>query len=78
MVKSRLKSTVKSAINRAIIKEAIIKTIVGSEKPLSTEEIAKNLSKSWHTIIRYCLDLTNEDKLVKFEIGRISVWQIKK
>ena len=72
------KSTLKSAINRINIKKNILKVINEAEKPISTEEIARILGHSWHTIIRYCLDLQNENKLTKFEIGRINVWQIKK
>lgn len=72
------KSTLKSAINRRKIEESILNALVKSEKPVSTAEIASKLDKSWHTIIRYCLDLQNKGKIFKFDIGRISVWQIKK
>ncbi len=72
------KSTTKSANNRTIMKKNILNILKNSDKPLSTDEIAKLLNRSWHTIIRYCLGLENEGKLIKFEIGRISVWQIKK
>jgi repressor of nif and glnA expression len=72
------KRTIKSAINRSNIKASILKVINEAGKPISTEEIAIILGNSWHTIIRYCLDLQNEEKLTKFEVGRINVWQIKK
>lgn len=68
----------KSTINRNNIKRSILKIIKNSEKPLSTAEIGFKLKKSWHTVIRYCLDLENEGRLIKFEIGRINAWQIKK
>ena len=71
-------STNKSAINRIEINDFIIKFLKSSEKPVSTEEIAQNLKMSWHTIIRHCLLLELEKKVSKFEIGRISAWQIKK
>ncbi|MEK6926017.1 MAG: FaeA/PapI family transcriptional regulator [Nanoarchaeota archaeon] len=60
------------------MKESILKVINNSEKPLSTSEIAQNLNKSWHTVIRYCLDLENDGKLTKFGVGRINIWQKKK
>ncbi|MBI3623066.1 HTH domain-containing protein [Candidatus Pacearchaeota archaeon] len=78
MKKSITKSPLKSTVNRTNMKGQILNILKNLEKPLSTAEIAQNLNKSWHTIIRYCLDLENESKLIKFEIGRISAWQIKK
>jgi hypothetical protein len=72
------KSTFKSTINRNDIKENILEILRNSEKPISTAEISSRLGKSWHTIIRYCLDLELEGKIFKFEIGRIAVWQVKK
>ncbi|MEK6927588.1 MAG: hypothetical protein AABX11_04085 [Nanoarchaeota archaeon] len=71
-------STTKSAINRRDMEERIIKVIDKSGKPLSTDEIAKEIDKSWHTIIRYCLDLEIRGKIYKFSIGRISAWQVRK
>ena len=70
--------TKKSTINRIFKKESILKVIQNAGKPISTQEIAETLKHSWHTIIRYCLDLENEGKLTKFEIGRINIWQLKK
>lgn len=78
MKKSNKNSTKKSAINRINMKGSILKVIEEAGKPISTAEIAETLNRSWHTIIRYCLDLENEDKLIKLEVGRINVWQIKK
>jgi len=78
MISRTNRSTFKSTINRSNIKESILKVVKHSEKPISTSEISQILNKSWHTIIRYCLDLENEGKLIKLEIGRINVWQIKK
>jgi len=76
MKKGTKKSALKSTINRKNIKESILKIINNSGKPISTAEIAQNLNKSWHTIIRYCLDLENEGVLIKFEVGRINVWSL--
>jgi hypothetical protein len=78
MKKGKNKSTIRSANNRIIIKGNILRVLENSKKPLSTDEIAQILNKSWHTIIRYCLDLENENQIFKFELGRISAWQIKK
>lgn len=68
----------KSAINGNNIEESILKVIEKSGKPLSTDEISQKLQKSWHTIIRYCLDLELKGKIFKFKIGRISAWQVKR
>ena len=78
MKKSRKEGTKKSTNNRTIMKNSILNVLESSKKPLSTDEIAQLLNKSWHTIIRYCLDLENENQIMKFEIGRISAWQVKK
>jgi Mn-dependent DtxR family transcriptional regulator len=78
MKKGNINGTKKSAINRINMKETIFKAIEESGKPISTAEIAEKLNKSWHTVIRYCLDLENEEKLTKLEVGRINIWQVKK
>lgn len=73
-----VKSMIKSAIYRTELREEILKTLAKSNKPLSTDEIASFLEISWHTAIRHCLYLELEGKVFKFNIGRISAWQIKK
>ena len=78
MKKSTKNGALKSAINRNNMKKSILNIIEKAEKPISTSEIAIILNHSWHTIIRYCLDLENENKLIKFEVGRINIWQIKR
>ncbi len=78
MKNSTKKGALKSAINRSNMKENIINVIEKAGKPVSTAEIADTLNHSWHTIIRYCLDLENENKLTKFEVGRINLWQMRK
>ncbi|MFC1682012.1 hypothetical protein ACFL0X_00130 [Nanoarchaeota archaeon] len=78
MKNSLIKSTSQSTINRSSIKKNILKAVKEAGKPISTAEIAKIINKNWHTIIRYCLDLENEKRLTKFEVGRINIWQIKK
>jgi response regulator of citrate/malate metabolism len=78
MKRGILKSTLKSTIKRRNFEDSITDILEKSEKPLSTAEIASQLNKSWHTIIRYCLDLEIQGKIFKFEIGRVSAWQMKK
>ena len=78
MKNSTKRGTKKSTINRTFKKESILRVIEDAGKPISTAEIADILKHSWHTVIRYCLDLENEGRLTKFEIGRINIWQLKK
>lgn len=68
----------KRTISRTLIKSEILKALSKAEKPLSTDDIASQLSISWHTAIRHCLDLEINGKVTKFTIGRISAWMIKK
>ena len=77
-VKGTRNNTSKGAINRTNLENTILKILQDSEKPLSTSEISQILNKSWHTIIRHCLDLENKGKLTKIEVGRINIWEIKK
>lgn len=72
------KRVFKSTINRNNIEKSILYALQQSDKPLSTQEIAFKLGKSWHTVIRYCLDLAVQNKIYKFDIGRINAWQVKK
>jgi len=73
-----VKRTFKSAVKRTNIKKSILGVLGGSKKPLSTTEVASKTGKSWHTVLRYCMDLEIDGKVSKFEIGRINVWQIKR
>ena len=72
------KSAYKSTVNRKNLEESIFRVLHDAEKPLSTTDIASHLGKSWHTIIRHCLDLEIKGKIYKFNMGRISAWQVKK
>ena len=72
------KSTLKRVINSKSIEENILKILNEADKPLSTQEIAVKLDKSWHTVIRHCLDLELKGKIFKFSMGRISAWQVKR
>lgn len=76
--KGMKRGTFKSAVNRKNIQESILAILSKSEKPLSTTELSSHLDKSWHTVIRYCLDLEIQGKVFKFSLGRVSAWQIKR
>ena len=78
MNKGKKKSTFKSTINRKKIENQILETLTKSNKPLSTSEISFIINKSWHTVLRHCLDLELEDKVSKFNMGRVSALLIKK
>jgi repressor of nif and glnA expression len=72
------KSTIKSSINCKNIEELIFRILNESDKPLSTQEISIKIDKSWHTVIRHCLDLEIKGKIFKFKMGRVSAWQVKR
>jgi Mn-dependent DtxR family transcriptional regulator len=83
MAKSIIKSSVKSADKSTFkrndrIEEGILNYLKKSENPVSTTDIANKLNHSWHTIIRYCLNLELKGKVTKFNLGRVAAWQIKK
>lgn len=75
---------VNSAINRKKqkredrVQEGILDTLSKSQKPKSTQEIADELSKPWHSIQTRCLKLQIEGKLNGFRVGRMNLWQILK
>jgi len=79
MVKSITKSAGKRTFKRSDkIEEEILGYLKESESPVSTTDIANKLNHSWHTIIRYCLNLELKEKVTKFNLGRVAAWQIKK
>ena len=71
-----------STINRtngkmgADLMKDIFKLLSSSERPLSTQDIAKNLGKPWHSVQTRCLMLQVESKVICFRIGRMNLWQI--
>ena len=74
---------VNSAINRKNKKEDrvqkdILVVLSKSPKPMSTQEIADELSKPWHSIQTRCLKLQIENKINGFRVGRMNLWQILK
>ena len=73
-----MKSTFKSTVNRQKIFDEIVKAIKDSKTPISTTDISKKISKSWHTIDRHCLKLQLSNKINGFKVGNMNLWVIKK
>lgn len=72
------RGTVKRAMNRTDeISENIFNLLKKSDKPLSTQEIADNISRPWHSVQNRCLRLQIEGKINGFRAGRINLWQYK-
>lgn len=68
----------KSTNNRQKIFDSILGALKGVNMPISTTDISKKISKSWHTTDRHCLKLQILGKLNGFKIGNVNVWVIKK
>lgn len=58
-------------------KEKIVELLSKTKKPLSTQDIAKELELPWHSVQTRCLRLQIEDKVNGFRIGRMNLWEIK-
>jgi len=74
---------VNSAINRNNKKEDrvqkdILVVLSKSQKPMSTQEIADEISKPWHSVQTRCLKLQIENKVNGFRVGRMNLWQMLK
>jgi repressor of nif and glnA expression len=59
------------------LKLSIIEILNNSVNPVSTQEIASQLEKPWHSIQTRCLRLQIEGKINGFRVGRINLWQKK-
>ena len=59
------------------VKKDILDLLSRSEKPVSTQDIAQDLEKPWHSIQTRCLMLQIEGKVIGFRVGRINLWQFK-
>ncbi len=77
MIKSKIDSTVNRKKEDVVTTE-IIKVLVNSENPKSTQEIADQISHPWHSIQTRCLKLQINGMVIGFRVGRINLWQIKK
>lgn len=72
---------IKRTVNRKkedVLEIGIIKSLSNSVNPKSTQEIADEMNKPWHSIQTRCLRLQLNDKVTGFRVGRINLWQIKK
>ena len=77
MIKSKIKSTVNRK-KEDVLEVEIIKSLSNSINPKSTQEVADELRKPWHSIQTRCLRLQLNSKVIGFRVGRINLWQIKK
>jgi hypothetical protein len=59
------------------VKGDIVKELKGTDKPLSTSDLANSLKKAWHTIDRACLMLQIDGKLDGFKVGKMNLWRLK-
>ena len=73
------KSTVKSATVRKKedLAAKIVKTLKGSDRPLSTSDLMIEVEKAWHTVDRACLMLQLEGKIDGFKVGKMNLWRVK-
>ncbi|MBI4448080.1 hypothetical protein HY643_03810 [Candidatus Woesearchaeota archaeon] len=60
------------------IEVEILKLIDAAERPLSTREIAIQLTKAWHTINTRCLKLQLRGEIDGFKVGNTNIWSNKK
>ena len=77
MIKSKINSTVNRK-KEDVLELAIVKALSVSINPKSTQEIADEIQKPWHSIQTRCLKLQLNQKVIGFRVGRINLWQIKK
>jgi hypothetical protein len=77
MIKSKINRTVNRK-KEDILELAIVKALSVSINPKSTQEIADEVKKPWHSIQTRCLRLQLSNQLIGFRVGRINLWQIKK
>ncbi|HOR52423.1 MAG TPA: hypothetical protein PLE51_02040 [Candidatus Pacearchaeota archaeon] len=76
---------IKSKINRTVnrkkedkLEGEIVKNLASSINPKSTQELADEVNRPWHSIQTRCLRLQLNNKITGFRVGRINLWQIKK
>ncbi len=77
MIKSKINSTVNRK-KEDVLELAIVKALSVSINPKSTQEIADEIKKPWHSIQTRCLRLQLSNQLTGFRVGRINLWQIKR
>ncbi len=77
MTKRKIHSTINRKKEDAL-EDKIIESLNNSINPKSTQEIADEINKPWHSIQTRCLRLQISNKITGFRIGRINLWQIRK
>ena len=72
---------IRRTVNRKkedVLEVEIVKSLLISTNPKSTQEIADETNHPWHSIQTRCLRLQLNNKVIGFRVGRINLWQIKK
>ena len=77
MIKSKINRTVNRK-KEDVLEVEIIKSLSNSVNPKSTQEIADEIQKPWHSIQTRCLRLQLSNQIDGFRVGRINLWQIKR
>jgi hypothetical protein len=76
-----IKSKIDSTINRKkedVVTAEIVKSLINSNNPKSTQEIADEINHPWHSVQTRCLRLQINSQVIGFRVGRINLWQIKR
>ena len=58
------------------IDDDILMILSKLNRPASTEEIAREIDKEWHTVHKYCHILKSKGKIHGFRVGRMNLWVI--
>lgn len=77
MIKSKINRTVNRK-KEDLVELEIVESLANSVNPKSTQEIADEIKKPWHSIQTRCLRLQLNNQLIGFRVGRINLWQIKR
>lgn len=77
MINSKINRTVNRK-KEDVLEVEIVKSLSNSINPKSTQEIADEIKKPWHSIQTRCLRLQINNKLIGFRVGRINLWQIRR
>lgn len=77
MIKSKINRTVNRK-KEDILEGEIIKSLFNSINPKSTQELADEINRPWHSIQTRCLRLQLNNKVIGFRVGRINLWQAKR
>lgn len=77
MIKGKINRTVNRK-KEDVLEVEIVKSLSNSINPKSTQEIADEIKKPWHSIQTRCLRLQINNQLIGFRVGRINLWQIRR